>query len=292
MLPASISFAHCMGFQSQYSGGLYTIKWESELLPNLCNFVQELTLQLGVKGIEEILKLTVAASFLAAIAIPSAVIASLDLIDETWSIIMLRAEEAGIELANCLLENQAGNRPVNLIGFSMGSRIIYSCLLELARHQEIWEDLRSDDKEIKRKNKKNIFEKHKIQYIREPASIIEDVILMGLPKHLTIQSWVICRRIVAGRLVNCFSRNDHVLNLIFQFKRINRLKDKVCGTSQVHVPGVENYDVTKYISSHLDYCLAVNDILKFIKFGQPRLSAYGDFTELHEDQDLPSDNDA
>ena len=46
----------------------------------------------------------------------------------------------------------------------------------------------------------------KLKYIREPASIVEDAILMGTPNHVSLKSWEACRRVVAGRIINCYSR--------------------------------------------------------------------------------------
>lgn len=103
--------------------------------------------------------------------------------------------------------------------------------------------------------------------MREPASIVEDAIIMGLPNHLSLSSWQACRMVVAGRLVNCFSQKDLILSLMFQFKRLG-LKP-VCGTCPVNVSGVENVDVSDIVQGHQDYCLVMNEILKRIRHGQP-----------------------
>jgi len=223
--------------------------------------VTDLVVDIVGKGTREILRHTAVATLLTAIAIPAAMIGVTNAIDETWGLAINRAEEAGIELANCLLENQAGHRPISLLGFSMGARIIYTCLKELAKHQEIWEDLRDDPEEQVKK------------YSREPASIVEDVVLMGLPNHYSSRSWKDMRRIISGRLINCLSKNDFILKFLFNFKRMSGILRPVCGTISIDLPGVENYDVTNFITSHSDYCLAVNDILDLVKFGQPRISA-------------------
>ena len=103
--------------------------------------------------------------------------------------------------------------------------------------------------------------------MREPASIVEDAILMGLPNHLSSHSWTTCRQVVAGRLVNCYSQKDLVLSLMFQFKRLG-LKP-VCGTCAVNVSGVENIDVTDIVAGHQDYCLITGEILKRVRHGEP-----------------------
>jgi len=54
------------------------------------------------------------------------------LIDNPWSVSMARADMAGLILADSLIDRNLGVRPVTLVGFSLGSRVIYACLRELA----------------------------------------------------------------------------------------------------------------------------------------------------------------
>jgi Protein of unknown function (DUF726) len=97
------------------------------------------------------------------------------LIDGTWTLVVERADEAGRELAQSLLFSCAGNRPIALVGFSFGGRVIYSCLKELARLQEKWEDYyeRQARGEVAQWKKDSYFEN-----MREPASIVCDVSLL------------------------------------------------------------------------------------------------------------------
>ena len=78
------------------------------------------------------------------------------------------------------------------------------------------------------------------------------------------------RRVVAGRLINCYSRKDLILSLMFQMKRFQGILRPDCGTSPVSVNGVENFDVTDLISAHTDYCLVTGEILKRVRHGQPQ----------------------
>ena len=87
---------------------------------------------------------------------------------------------------------------------------------------------------------------------------------------------------MAGRLVNCYSRNDLILSLMFQAKRLSgnfsnsagsSLLKPVCGTCPVLVPGVENFDVSDMVSGHQDYCLVTGKILERVRHGQPLRSA-------------------
>ena len=56
------------------------------------------------------------------------------MIDHAWAVALNRAQKAGILLAHILMSGAHGDRPVTLIGYSMGARLIFHCLLELCRH--------------------------------------------------------------------------------------------------------------------------------------------------------------
>mmetsp|Transcript_28607 Transcript_28607/g.34846 ORF Transcript_28607/g.34846 Transcript_28607/m.34846 type:complete len:892 (+) Transcript_28607:79-2754(+) len=261
--PALTKIPRAWDYQSQFAGELYTVKWESVMLLDICNSVADLAKETVQEGTKEFLKHTILATLVTAVAIPAALVKVAGLIDETWSVTIARAEEAGVELAKCLLASQAGHRPVTLVGFSMGVRLIYSCLRELARLQEIWEEQRHVKNGKRAKNKKDMLE-------REPASIVEDVIFMGAPLHLDVRTWQACRRIVAGRFINCYSKKDMILALMFTYKQPQGAHRSICGISPVNVGGVENYDVSSLISYHSDYCTKANDILRMVKHGQPQ----------------------
>lgn len=245
-------------YKSEYGGELLTLRWESDLLIELCDSVTDMAVDMVGTAAKEILKQTALSTLITAIAWPYGLVKAANMIDGTWTLAIERADLAGIELARRLLESRAGHRPVVLVGFSMGARAVYSCLKELARHQLLWEERRKTEK----KDRKFMEE-------REPASIIEDAIMLGLPNHLSVHSWMSCRSVVAGRLVNCYSGRDLILSLMFQIKRLTGALKPVCGTNPVNVPGVENYDVSNFISAHSDYCKKTGHILRMIYHGCP-----------------------
>lgn len=71
-----------------------------------------------------------------AMMLPMTVIGLAGMIDGTWTIATERADEAGALLAELLLRREQGARPVTLVGFSMGSRLIFSCLKVRQLQQE------------------------------------------------------------------------------------------------------------------------------------------------------------
>jgi hypothetical protein len=227
-----------------------------------------------------------------ACSLPMAVLAAANKIDSTWTLACNRADEAGKGLAKTLLEANSGNRPVTLIGFSMGARVIYSCLLELGKEQIEWEKRRAEEAEATKKSKRDSkADKSKAAQSsdesesgtpsREPASIVQDVILMGLPYHYNKNSWEVCRQVVAGRLVNCYIPKDLVLLYIFNVNRLSTdVLSPVCGTSSVPVPGVENYNVKKYVAGHNEYCGFAGEVLRHIQLNQPN-----DLEDDEEDDD-------
>jgi hypothetical protein len=255
-------------YGANYGGEYYTVKWESQLIMDISDSVRDLAKNFVSKGAKKALEQTVAATLILAAALPSAIYGAMSCIDGEWALAIERSEAAGKELARSLLFNRAGNRPVTLVGFSFGARVIYFCLKEMVLYQEKWEALEAAGG---RKNKKSADdEEDEEEFTCEPASVIEDVILMGAPLHLELTTWKKCRQIVAGRFVNVYSRKDLMLSLMFKFKRVIKggLRP-VCGTCTVAVPGVENVDVSDIISSHTDYCRLPGEILKRVRHAQP-----------------------
>lgn len=142
------------------------------------------------------------------------------LIDNPWSNALDRAKAAGSVLADVLMQRHLGVRPITLIGFSLGSRVIFYALLELAK--------------------------------QKAYGIVQDVILLGATLTASQKTWFQARSVVSGRFVNGFARNDWVLNYLF--RATSGGVGTVAGLRPVeNVPGLENVDVTDKISGHTSY---------------------------------------
>ena len=188
-----------------------------------------------------------------------------------------RSDEAGTLLAQSLLNSDAGHRPVSLIGFSFGARVIIACLKELARNQAIWEQQQEGYEQKESiagsiaKGLHLLNQSKKAQsFTREPASIVEDVVLMGCPAYVTASKWLSYREIVGGRLINCYSKHDMILALMYRVKNLaSSLRNPPVGISHVNVAGIENFDVSRFVAGHNEYCVAVRDILNVVGYNQP-----------------------
>lgn len=179
----------------------------------------------------EMIKQTIFAELMSAMW-PMALLKVARVVDNPFSIAKSRAEKAGEVLADALINKAQGERPVTLIGYSLGARVIYSCLMKLAE--------------------------------RRAFGLVESVVLIGAPTPSTTSDWRVMRSVVANRLVNVYSENDYVLGFLY---RTSSIQYGVAGLQKVEgIPSVENVDVSETVSGHLRYRYLVGSILKKIGF--------------------------
>ncbi|KAF8753796.1 hypothetical protein RHS01_06773, partial [Rhizoctonia solani] len=109
--------------------------------------------------------------------------------------------------------------------------------------------------------------------------LADDVFLLGATVAASTQQWLQVRGAVAGRLVNCFARNDWLLNYLFRATTAGI--GTVAGLRPVeNVPGLENVDVTDKILGHLSYRTFIPLIMD--QLGFPVTSTYFDEPEEPE----------
>ena len=289
--PKDLRIHQAWDFQSNYGGEQYVISWESKLLEQLTKSTTELQKDLAKSAAGEALKKTALSSLMAAIALPTTLLSLTGAIDETWTLVAERADEAGIALAQSLLEDDSGHRPVSLIGHSFGARIIVSCLHELARQQHIWDQnkpsqgFQNQGKEPPRSKREALMRRISSRQAskgqvdqptmeREPMSVVEDVVLMGCPASIRSEEWSELRSIVGGRLINCYSKKDLMLSILFRVLKngVTKILNPPAGIREVAgVPGVENYDVSEIVSSHEEYTFSIKEILDAVGYGEPLL---------------------
>ena len=153
-------------------------------------------------------------------------------LDSPFAIAKTRSDKAAKVLADALINHVQGNRPVTLVGYGLGARVMYSCLLQLA-------DL-------------NAF------------VLVESAVFMGAATPSDTASWRRIRAVVSGRVVNVFSANDLMLGFLY---RTSSVQMGIAGVQPVEgIVGVENFDCNELVQGHGRYRLLVGTILQRIGF--------------------------
>ena len=130
---------------------------------------------------------TILVALMAALQLPIVLTKLSYLIDNPWSVSQARADMAGLILADSLIERNLGTRPITLVGFSLGSRVIFACLKEISA--------------------------------RGAFGIVQNVYMFGTPVVAKKDEYIRARAIVPGRFVNGYASNDWILgwynNILF-----------------------------------------------------------------------------
>lgn len=214
------------------SSEVFALRWELEALLNLGNSLTTMVSSAAWGyAKQEVLKRTILASLMAAMW-PLALLKVSRVVDNPFSVAKSRADKAGEVLADALINKAQGERPVSLIGYSLGARVIYTCLQTLAR--------------------------------RRAFGLVESVVLIGAPTPSDTSDWRIVRSVVSNRLVNVYSENDYVLGFLY---RTSSIQYGIAGLQKIEgLPGVENVDVSESVSGHLRYRYLIGHILQKIGF--------------------------
>lgn len=210
----------------------YCLRYESKYLLELSQAMDYLLSFVVSYAAQEALKYTFLASVMAAIAWPTALISMANIIDNPWDVCIGRSAEAGKHLADVLMSRQQGKRPVSLIGFSLGARVIFFCLQELAQ----------------RKNSEGI---------------ICDVVLLGAPVTASLDQWKPLGRVISGSIVNGYSSSDWLLKFLY---RTSSAAIRVAGLQELCWQDcrVRNVDLTSLVGGHMDYYKKLNEILDYV----------------------------
>ncbi|ETW86666.1 hypothetical protein HETIRDRAFT_306262, partial [Heterobasidion irregulare TC 32-1] len=201
-------------------GDVFSVLWEPEMIMETGSALKILTGEVLTQIGQTVLQATVMTALMSALQWPIILTKLGYLIDNPWNNALDRAKAAGGILADVLIQRHVGVRPITLIGFSLGARVIFYALLELARQKAF--------------------------------GIVQDVFLLGTTVTASQKTWYQARSAVSGRFVNGFARNDWVLNYLF--RATSGGLNTVAGLRPVeNVPGLENVDVTDKIAGHMSY---------------------------------------
>ncbi|EGE02838.1 hypothetical protein TEQG_01876 [Trichophyton equinum CBS 127.97] len=212
---------------------VFALRWELQALlrlgSSLTTFVRNTAWTVAGRTV---LSKTALAPVVGAVMLPVTISKFSYILDNPFNVAKIRADKAGQILADALINKAQGERSVTLIGYSLGARVIFSCLIALAK--------------------------------RRAFGLVESAILIGSPTPSTTSHWRLMRSVVSGRLVNVYSENDGILQFLY---RANSMQLDIAGLEAISdIQGVENYDVTGIVSGHLQYQFSIGKILQRIGF--------------------------
>lgn len=210
-------------------GDLYALYWEPEMLKSIGQTINIVANELFTQALQQVLGATILTAFISAIQWPMGLSKLGYILDNPWSVSLDRAWAAGLILADTLISRNLGQRPITLMGFSLGSRVIFSCLVELCR--------------------------------RKAHGLVENVYIFGTPVVRKKEHLVMARSAVSDRFVNAFSGKDWMLAYLFRAAAGGF--SKVMGIAPIEgIEGIENYDCTDIVDGHLAYRKNMPKLLK------------------------------
>lgn len=140
-------------------------------------------------------------------------------VDNPFNLAKNRSEKAGRILADALINKVQGERPITLVGYSLGAHVIYFCLKTLAE--------------------------------RKAFGLVDTVVFIGAPIPSNRKHWQVMRSVIAGKLFNVYSESDWILAFL---SRATSIQLGIAGLQAVaDIEGVENLNLTEKLRGHLRY---------------------------------------
>ncbi|KAK0618400.1 hypothetical protein B0T17DRAFT_618994 [Bombardia bombarda] len=213
----------CLGHDSE----TFALRYELKSLLGLGQSLQGLVSSYTWNYVKaEILKRTVLATLWSALW-PVHLLSAATSIDNPFSLARNRSEKAGEILADALINKVQGERPVTLIGYSLGARVIYACLRTLAK--------------------------------RRAFGLVDTVVFIGSPVPSNRHHWQMMRSVVSGKMFNVYSENDYLLAFLY---RATSIQLGIAGLQEIKdIEGVENLDLSEEVQGHMRYPDLIDKIL-------------------------------
>ncbi|KAJ4382798.1 hypothetical protein N0V86_002022 [Didymella sp. IMI 355093] len=209
-------------------GDIYSVLWEPEMLRSMGDTINILATEALTQGLQQVLGSTLLTALMSAMTLPLALTKLSYLIDNPWSVSQARADMAGLILADSIIDRNLGTRPITLVGFSLGARVIYAALRELQN--------------------------------RGAFGLVQNVYMFGTPIVANTDEYIKIRTIVPGRFVNGYATNDWILGYLF--RATGGGVARVAGLAPIELPTIENMDVTEFVPGHMAYRTAIPKLLR------------------------------
>ncbi|EKX32912.1 hypothetical protein GUITHDRAFT_90895 [Guillardia theta CCMP2712] len=202
------------------------LRWESKELRKLGSAISKFLESQAKSYAAGLVGNAVIGAAFATIALPAQLMSFADYIDNAWTVAEQRADQAGEQLARALALRLHGHRPVTLVGYGMGARVVLKALLALS-------ELDND----------------------AGLGIVETAICLGTPDSADSQLWARAASVCGHRLVNGYHEKDWVLGFVY---RATTTTLSIAGLQRVaagHGSGylLENVDLTDTLRGHWDY---------------------------------------
>ncbi|KAM3719193.1 putative membrane protein [Dirofilaria immitis] len=211
----------------------YILRYESKYLLELGRAIDYLMSFAVSLAVQHTLLETAFAGLVTAVAWPVALLSASNIIDNPWNVCVRRAAEVGEQLAEVLLSRAHGNRPITLIGFSLGARVIFHCLMTMIKQSTFF-------------------------------GIVNDVVLLGAPVSASPTQWQQISQVVGGRIINGYCDSDWLLRFIY---RTMSVQFTIAGTGPVTCKmekKIVNFNLSHLIKGHLDYSRKLTEILEAV----------------------------
>ncbi|KAJ1957505.1 Transmembrane and coiled-coil domain-containing protein 4 [Linderina pennispora] len=220
-------------------GDAYTLYFETKELMELENAVSQFV-ENTAKGAATtlVLQQTVLHVLVGAFTWPLAILKVSQIIDTPWSVGLVRAKRAGKMMAEVLQKRAHGNRPVTLVGYSLGALAIFTCLQELHKHKA--------------------------------HGIVDTVVLLGMPADGSDKkAWSACCHAVARRVIVGYSNKDWILAFLLRASSFcTHLagltgvdSEKLFPDNKLVQRKITNVDLSGIVARHLDYLYSIDDIM-------------------------------
>lgn len=226
---------------------VFALRYEMEVLLKLGTALNDLVRSVAWTAFKaEVIKRTLLATLWAALW-PIQVLAIASNVDNPFNRAHNRSRKAGQLLADALINKVQGERPVTLIGYSLGAATIHACLQSLAE--------------------------------RHAFGLVDTVVLIGTPAPSNSAHWRTIRPVVSGKIFNVYSENDMILGFVY---RMHSLALGVAGLQPINdVKGIVNVNLSDSVSGHLRYPSLTGEILHKCGFVNVKAG-----TEIETEEDV------
>lgn len=220
---------------------VYLMQYETEMMlttgRDIQNWVAD---KITSTAATQVIKHTALAAYYAAIALPLSVYKlSTMALDNSWVGAQDKATKAGRLLGEVLAQHVQGERPVVLIGTSVGALTVLHALLYLST--------------------------------LDGPPIVDSVFFVSLPSAPTAAEWAAVRRSVARRVVNAWTGSDMVLAGVVRLHEVvsrgvtGNSGIKVAGLGPVMGPGIEDVDLSDVLGGHSEINANIAEILDVLQ---------------------------